>query len=215
MDDLTIAQSIFTAFYAIFFGVFLSLVTKELNAFDTPTAWAIGFDWKNKPFWRFILSITFLNILPGIIFVYIFNSLSVLSNQKFLIHTWLYTFIIIMVCLTPHYIYRVYYSLIIGAWKFLYLQEGEYDKFRKRDEKAIQCLHDDRLAENNSHRNAWSHLFPALFMISLLFMLLGFFLVENYLLVNISLFICLVIIIIRAIKQIRDFLTDTVSRRRA
>lgn len=65
--SLTIAQQIFTAFYAIFFGTMLQTVgsrraienskklklklkvkSPSLNLFDTPNAWAIGFHLNNK-----------------------------------------------------------------------------------------------------------------------------------------------------------------------
>lgn len=172
MDDLTQAQQIFSVFYAIFFGIMLQTIGarrsnpdskgKEknhditLNLFDTPNAWAIGFRYNNKPFWRFLISILFLNIFPGVIFASVFYGLSYLKGAI----GWAEILVIIWISLIPHYIYRFYLAFVVLFKSELYLQEKEFPEYHSHDINASNLIHLER-GQYKAHSSFFNHIaFP-------------------------------------------------------
>lgn len=168
IENLTPAQQIFSVFYAIFFGIMLQTVgarrtnasnlQKEnnhditLNLFDTPNAWAIGFRYDNKPFWRLLFSIFFLNVIPGVIFAIVFLGLKNLANQI----DWAKILIIIWISLIPHYIYRIYIAVVVLFSDGLYLKSGEYDKYNPYDINAKALILKDR-KQYEGHKSFFNH----------------------------------------------------------
>jgi len=178
MDKLTSAQQIFSLFYAIFFGTMLQTIgsrrtvaglkikNSTLNLFDSPNAWAIGLKSRNKPLRRFILSTIILNIIPGLIFAYIFVGLGSLSFEKVNISLQILIILAILwISLVPQYLYRFFYAILaskrIGSW--LYLEKGEYSDYNEYDLGATQIINRER-RKLNGHGFPFNHIaFPLFF----------------------------------------------------
>jgi hypothetical protein len=197
INDLTVAQQIFSVFYAIFFGIMLQTVGTRtqisiknkkiaklmegkthqatLNLFDTPNAWAIGADWNNKPLWRALISIFVLNVLPGAFFALVFSGLSELRQPLSLEQI----LILVIISLTPQYLYRIFYAFLTikPIYEFLYLRKGtggKYDKFSNHDEMAFQLLEEQRL-KYPGHGNPYYHLaFPIFVFLPLIILLYNY-----------------------------------------
>ncbi len=215
MDDLSVAQQVFAVFYAIFFGTMLSTVgarrslpkinkykklkvkQPSLNLFDTPNAWAIGFCRDNKPFWRTILSIICLNILPGFIFAAVFFGLHKVPDKNLELGQ---VVIIVLISLVPQYIYRLFYAILTLFHETLYLNNGEHKDYHDYDLAAHALLWEDRL-QFAAHKSAIKHsAFPFLFF-SILIVLYDIYLVPGQinstfvLLAKASIIICLIVFI--------------------
>jgi len=179
-NDLTAAQQVFAAFYAIFFGIMLQTIGarrskvkskfKKLkkekynsdvtyNLFDTPNAWAIGLRYDNKPLWRLLFSILCLNILPGYIFALIFNGLSYVDNP-----TLIQVIQLVWISLIPQYIYRVYMAVLVHFKEDLYLKEEEYPDYNTHDLYALDLIGADR-SQHKAHSSFINHAaFPVFFV---------------------------------------------------
>lgn len=200
-NDLTAAQQIFAVFYAVFFGTMLQTVgargsisgkkyksklkNASLNLFDTPNAWAIkSIKFDNKPLWRFILSVLFLNILPGIIFALIFRDFYKLHNAL----SWLQILVIVWISLTPQYIYRLFYALLASLHNEIYLSKKEYKKFNEFDIAAHEKLWEERL-QFESHGRAMNHIaFPVFFFFPMSIILYNIFLLPIHTCIDLFLF---------------------------
>ena len=173
-------QQMFSLFYAIFFGANLAVIASDLNLFDTPTAWAIGAKANNKPFYRLILSIIFLNVLPASVFIFAYNGIQ--PDVKF---DWLRLLIIVFISLTPNYTYRLYYGLLIGIKDCIYLNNGEYDNLNKRDYEARKYLADKRIEPSEivheaSHKDWFNHFaIPVFWVFPSMALLYNYFLFDN------------------------------------
>jgi hypothetical protein len=190
-ETLTQAQQIFSVFYAIFFGIMLQTIGTRrsnpnkkskkkvhditLNLFDTPNAWAIGFRYNNKPFWRFLISILFLNIIPGLIFALVFQGLSYLDRSI----GWAEILVIIWISLLPHYIYRFYLAVIVLFKSKFYLQEDEYPEYNSHDVNASYLIFLER-GQYKAHSSFLNHItFPFLIVFPSVFILYDFVLLPG------------------------------------
>lgn len=191
IENLTSAQQIFSVFYAIFFGIMLQTVgarrsnvsklTREknhditFNLFDTPNAWAIGFRYDNKPFWRFLLSILFLNIIPGAVFAIVFIGLNQIHKQIGLTEI----LVILWISLIPHYLYRIYIAIVVLFKSELYLKKGEHDNYNQHDIFALALWYVDR-EQYSGHKSFVNHIaFPVFVVLPSVVLLYDYFLVRG------------------------------------
>ncbi|EKD90070.1 MAG: hypothetical protein ACD_32C00046G0003 [uncultured bacterium] len=156
MMELTAAQQVFAIFSAIFFGVMLQTAgaktgVKSLNLFDTPNAWSSHSIWRNKPLNRFILSVFFLNILPGLVFAVIFSGLHALVELN-----WLQIVIIVFISLFPTHIYRLYFGVLTG------FKNNLFDRSLTKDKNALKILGSERSRE---HSKWFNHVAIPVFLI--------------------------------------------------
>lgn len=189
--NLTDSQQVFAVFYAIFFGIMMQTIGSRrtnpdtsgkekrhditLNLFDTPNAWAIGFRYDNKPFWRAMLSIFVLDIVPGIIFALVFLGLGALRTSL----NFIQILAIVWIALSPQYIYRVYHAILVMFDSGLYLNKGEYDKYNDYDINAVNLIKIDR-KQYPGHKSSINHLaFPVFFFFPSLIILYDYFLVSG------------------------------------
>lgn len=189
--ELTPAQQLFAVFYAIFFGVMLQTIGDRrtpkkfstgkrnevtLNLFDTPNAWAIGASLTNKPLFRAILSIIFLNLLPGIIFALIFLGLNGIKGFP---NIWQIT-IMVWISLAPQYVYRLFYACLTVGWirNILFLSGNQHKGYNDHDKDAVALLRTER-DQFKAHGKFINHLaFPMAIYFPSVVILYHFFLVS-------------------------------------
>ncbi len=154
--NMSIYQTIFTFFYALYFAVFTT-TTGKLHPFDTASMWN-----REKQAWiRFFLSLVMLNIIPFLYFYFVFNQL---GNPKVFLGDFGSQLLSFLLSLAGMGFYRIFYGLMLikRGNQYIFYNPQQY-----KDSNGIpKSLDEDVSKRPCLHKSVWPHLGPGLIWIA-------------------------------------------------